>query len=36
MKKTLSWAFTENFLGQSADWYKLLIIAFLIINPVVF
>lgn len=36
MIKTLSTAFSENFLGQSANWYKLLIIAFLVINPVVF
>jgi NhaB family Na+:H+ antiporter len=36
MIKTLSTAFAENFLGQSTNWYKLLIIAFLVINPVVF
>ncbi|WP_323843946.1 sodium/proton antiporter NhaB [Microbulbifer magnicolonia] len=27
-------AFTENFLGEAPDWYKLAIAAFLIINPV--
>ena len=26
----------ENFLGHSATWYKLLIVAFLIVNPIVF
>jgi len=26
----------ENFLGHSATWYKLLIVAFLVINPIVF
>ncbi len=36
MITTLSRAFAENFLGQSAGWYKQLIIAFLVINPVVF
>ena len=32
-----SWrhAFWENFLGQSSTWYKLTIIAFLVINPIV-
>lgn len=29
-------AFAQNFLGQSADWYKLTIIAFLVINPILF
>lgn len=29
-------AFTRNFLGHSPDWYKLLILLFLVINPVVF
>ncbi|MCP4469774.1 MAG: sodium/proton antiporter NhaB [Gammaproteobacteria bacterium] len=33
---TLSRALAENFLGHSATWYKLLIVAFLIINPIVF
>ena len=36
MIATVSRAFSENFLGHSADWYKQLIIAFLIINPIVF
>ncbi len=36
MVSTFSRAFSENFLGQSANWYKQLIIAFLIINPIVF
>ena len=26
----------ENFLGHSATWYKLLIVVFLVINPIVF
>lgn len=29
-------AFWRNFLGQSPDWYKLTLLAFLIINPVIF
>ena len=36
MITTLSRAFAENFLGHSANWYKQLIIAFLVINPIVF
>jgi NhaB family Na+:H+ antiporter len=36
MITSLSRAFGENFLGQSANWYKQLIIAFLVINPIVF
>lgn len=34
----LSWgrAFWRNFLGQSPDWYKLALIAFLIANPLIF
>jgi NhaB family Na+:H+ antiporter len=28
--------FTENFLGNSPEWYKLLILAFLAVNPVLF
>lgn len=36
MVSTLSRAFAANFLGHSATWYKQLIIAFLIINPIVF
>ena len=26
----------DNFLGHSATWYKLLIVAFLVINPIVY
>jgi len=29
-------AFSSNFLGQSPNWYKQLIIVFLLVNPVVF
>lgn len=29
-------AFTRNFLGQSPDWYKLTILAFLVVNPLLF
>ena len=29
-------AFLSNFLGQSPDWYKLTIVLFLVINPIVF
>ena len=36
MIATLSRALAENFLGHSATWYKLLIVAFLIVNPIVF
>jgi len=36
MMTSLGRAFGENFLGQSATWYKQLIIAFLVINPIVF
>lgn len=36
MIRTLSSAFVENFLGSSADWYKLLIIAFLVVNPIIY
>lgn len=36
MITSLSRAIGENFLGQSATWYKQLIIAFLVINPIVF
>lgn len=32
---TLSQAFVRNFLGNSPDWYKLTIVAFLIVNPLV-
>jgi NhaB family Na+:H+ antiporter len=36
MPVTLGSAFIRNFLGKTPDWYKVLIIAFLIINPIVF
>jgi NhaB family Na+:H+ antiporter len=36
MPLTLGSAFMKNFLGKAPDWYKLTIIAFLIINPIVF
>ncbi len=29
-------AFTRNFLGQSPDWYKLTLLGFLVINPLLF
>lgn len=34
--RTVSQAFTLNFLGQSPSWYKLTIVAFLIVNPMLF
>jgi NhaB family Na+:H+ antiporter len=36
MAKTLPQAFIDNFLGQAPQWYKLSIIGFLIINPILF
>ncbi|HHR6455500.1 TPA: sodium/proton antiporter NhaB [Providencia alcalifaciens] len=36
MDFSLRRAFLKNFLGNSPDWYKLAIILFLIINPIVF
>jgi NhaB family Na+:H+ antiporter len=35
MQKTLGSAFIDNFLGHSPDWYKLTIVTFLVINPIV-
>ncbi|MFW2405248.1 MAG: sodium/proton antiporter NhaB [Gammaproteobacteria bacterium] len=35
MGYTLRTAFVENFLGRSPDWYKLAIIGFLVLNPIV-
>ena len=35
MQQTMRKAFTENFLGRSPDWFKLTIIGFLILNPIV-
>ncbi len=36
MIKTFGGALAGNFLGHSAGWYKQLIVAFLVINPIVF
>ncbi|EPT9250378.1 Na(+)/H(+) antiporter NhaB [Photobacterium damselae] len=36
MAISLGNAFIKNFLGKAPDWYKVAIIAFLIINPIVF
>jgi NhaB family Na+:H+ antiporter len=35
MSNTFRGAFTANFLGHSPDWYKLTIVGFLILNPLV-
>jgi NhaB family Na+:H+ antiporter len=35
MPKTIAVSFLENFLGNAASWYKLTIILFLILNPLV-
>ncbi|RCU50388.1 MULTISPECIES: sodium/proton antiporter NhaB [Corallincola] len=34
--KTLGEAFLRNFLGQAPDWFKITILLFLLINPIVF
>lgn len=34
MTHTLAQAFMRNFLGQAPDWYKLSIVAFLVVNPI--
>lgn len=34
MSRTISASLLQNFLGNAADWYKLTIIAFLVINPI--
>ncbi len=36
MEMSYSRAFWRNFLGQSPDWYKLTLIIFLVINPLIF
>ncbi|MFV0575724.1 MAG: Na(+)/H(+) antiporter NhaB [Vibrio sp.] len=36
MEMSLGKAFVKNFLGKAPDWYKVVIIAFLVINPIVF
>jgi Na+:H+ antiporter, NhaB family len=35
-KPSLRQAFTRNFLGQSPDWYKLTVLGFLVLNPILF
>lgn len=35
MQPTLAQAFARNFLGHSPDWYKLTIVGFLVLNPLV-
>jgi NhaB family Na+:H+ antiporter len=35
MNQTLRSAFIHNFLGNSPDWYKLTIVGFLLVNPVI-
>jgi len=36
MQQPLFSAFTDNFLGNSPEWYKWTIIAFLVANPILF
>lgn len=36
MSNTMSSAFLRNFLGNSPDWYKLTIVGFLALNPILF
>ncbi|MGJ8693323.1 MAG: sodium/proton antiporter NhaB [Thalassotalea sp.] len=36
MQQSFIAAFTKNFLGNSPEWYKIAIIAFLVINPILF
>lgn len=36
MTKSVKGAFLDNFLGNSPEWYKITIISFLLINPVLF
>ena len=36
MQQSFMSAFYKNFLGNSPEWYKLAIIAFLVINPILF
>jgi NhaB family Na+:H+ antiporter len=35
MPKTIARAILDNFLGQAAEWYKLTIVLFLVMNPIV-
>ena len=34
MPQTLPQAFRRNFLGNAPEWYKLTILAFLVVNPI--
>ena len=34
MTRTLGQAFARGFLGNAPDWYKLTIVAFLVVNPI--
>ncbi|HEX7046827.1 MAG TPA: sodium/proton antiporter NhaB [Gammaproteobacteria bacterium] len=36
MTNTMSHAFLSNFLGNSPEWYKLTIVGFLVVNPILF
>lgn len=36
MTKSVKGAFLDNFLGNSPEWYKITILAFLVINPILF
>lgn len=36
MNTTFSQAFSKNFLGNAPDWYKIAILIFLLVNPLVF
>lgn len=36
MQQSFGQAFYQNFLGQSPEWYKLAILSFLVINPILF
>ncbi len=36
MAKSIPAAFLDNFLGNAPDWYKITIVAFLVINPIIY
>ena len=36
MTTSIKGAFLDNFLGNSPEWYKITIVAFLVLNPVLF
>lgn len=36
MKHSLTYSFLNNFLGHTPDWYKQIIVAFLVLNPLLF